>query len=141
MTRFEFRFDPRYRRILWCLGITPARSWVMIDRGWLEVRFGLWRLRTPLANVDCLEVSGPYLAHRAIGPHVSMVDRGLSFGSNIERGLCIRFHEPVPTRATLGFIRHPGLTVTVEDIDGLAAAIGRGQDAADTEAGRSAEPS
>ena len=133
MRRFEFRFDPRYRRVLWCLGITPARSWVTIDRGWLEARFGLWRLRTPLANIDCTEVSGPYLAHRAIGPHVSMGDRGLSFGSNIERGVCLRFHEPVSSPATLGFISHPGLTVTVEDIDGLIAAIGRGQDAADVE--------
>ncbi|HEY6566830.1 MAG TPA: hypothetical protein VI341_04845 [Actinomycetota bacterium] len=130
MKRFEFRFDPRYRRILWLLGITPSRSWVVIDRGWLDARFGLWRLRTPLVNIECTEVSGPYVAHRAIGPHVSMVDRGLSFGSNIERGVCLRFHEPVTTPTTLSVIHHPGLTVTVDDIDALVAAIGRGLDAA-----------
>jgi hypothetical protein len=128
MNRFEFGFDPRYRRILWLLGITPSRSWVAIDRGWLEARVGLWRLRTPVANIECTEVSGPYLAHRAIGPRISMVDRGLSFGTNIERGLCIRFHEPVPGGSTLGFVHHPGLTVTVADIGGLIAAIGRAED-------------
>ena len=132
---FDFAFEPRYRRLLWALGVTPARSWVRIGDGSLQVRFGPWRFRTDVANVECCEVTGPYRAHRAIGPHISLVDRGLSFGSSTDRGLCLRFHEPVPGRETLGLVHHPGLTVTVADIDGLAAAIGRAQDAAGTAEG------
>ncbi len=127
--RFPFAFDPRYRRLLSLLAITPSRSWVSLDRGWLEAHFGPWRLRTPVANIEGTEVSGPYRAHRAIGPHISLVDRGLSFGSNTERGVCMRFHEPVPGRETFGFVHHPGLTVTVADVDGLVAAIDRAQEA------------
>jgi hypothetical protein len=126
---FAFDFDARYRRILWCLGITPARSWVRVAGGRLDVRFGPWKLGTTVGNIDCMEVTGPYAAHRAIGPHISLVDQGLSFGSTTARGVCLRFIEAVPGPSTLGLVKHTGLTVTVADPDGLIAAVGREQDA------------
>jgi hypothetical protein len=54
---------------------------------------------------------------------VSLVDRGLTFASNRDRGVCIRFVEPVRGVDVLGVVRHPGLTVTVEDVDGLIEAL------------------
>jgi hypothetical protein len=128
-TRFEFGFDPRYRLVLRLLTITPARSWVEIDDETFEARFGPWRLRTTVDNISCAEITGPYRALRAIGPHISLVDRGLSFGTRTEGGVCVLFHEAVRSRATLGIIRHPGLTVTVADPDGLVTAIGGAGDA------------
>ena len=129
--RFPFEFEPRYRRILWLLSVTPARSGLEIGDGSLRVRFGPWRLQTTVSNIRCAEETGPYQAFRAIGPHISMADQGLSFGSTTRGGVCLLFHEVVPGRETLGLIKHPGLTVTVEDPVGLIDAIADAQRSAD----------
>jgi hypothetical protein len=119
MTDFPFRFDPRYRIYLSALGVRPQRALVRVEDDRLDARFGPWRCATSLDNVVGTEVTGPYSAIRAIGPHLSLKDRGLTFGTNAERGVCIRFREPVPGLEPTGRLRHPGLTVTVDDVDGL----------------------
>jgi hypothetical protein len=120
---FPFEFEPRYRRILWLLGVTPARSGVDLDEDRLKVRFGSWRFETTVSNIRCAEETGPYKPARAIGPHISLADHGISFGSTTRGGVCMLFHEPVPGGETLGLVKHPGLTVTVEDPGGLIEAI------------------
>ena len=103
---------------------TSTTTSVTVERGELRAKFGPWRVRTPLTNVAGTEVSGPYSFVKTAGPaHLSFTDRGVTFATNGERGLCIRFHEPVRAMDPTGRLRHPGLTVTVEDIDGLAAAL------------------
>jgi hypothetical protein len=47
----------------------------------------------------------------------------LTFASNSSAGLCISFREPVPAAEPFGVLRHPALTVTVDDVEGLAAAL------------------
>ncbi len=90
-------------------------------------RYGPWRLSTDLDNVEGTEVSGPYRTLTTIGPaHLSLADKGLTFSSNARKGLCIRFKEPVPGIEPTGRLRHPGLTVTVADVDGLAATLAAG---------------
>jgi hypothetical protein len=56
-------------------------------------------------------------------PHLSIADRGLTFATNARRGVCIRFHHPVAGIEPLGVVRHPGLTVTVDDPEGLVDAL------------------
>ena len=129
--RFAFEFEPRYRRILWLLSVTPARSGVELGDGSLRVRFGPWRVQTDVSNIRCAEETGPYQALRAIGPHISLADQGLSFGSTTRGGVCLLFHEAVSGRETLGLIKHPGLTVTVEDPVGLIDAIADAQRSTD----------
>ena len=129
--RFHFEFEDRYRRIMWLMSVTPARSGVEIGDGTLRVRFGPLRVQTDVGNIRCAEETGPYRALRAIGPHISMADQGLSFGSTTRGGVCLLFHEPLPGRETLGLVKHPGLTVTVEDSVGLIDAIADAQRQAD----------
>jgi len=122
--RFGFAIDPAYARILRLFGVRSGTAWVALQGGELRARFGFWRLSTPVGNIAGTCVTGPYAsAWRAIGPHISLVDHGLSFGTNVERGVCVLFREPVRGRETLGAVRHPGLTVTVDDVDGLVEAI------------------
>jgi len=122
--RFDFDFDPLYRAVALAFGVTPGRCRVDVDGGRLVARFGFWTVSTGVANVAGTEVSGPYRRYTTIGPaHLSLADRGLTFASNRRRGLCIKFHEPVRGIDPLGAVRHPGLTVTVADVDGLAAAL------------------
>lgn len=124
--RFPFSFDLLHRVVALPLGITPATAHVEVEGGRLEARLGLWRLSTPLSNVKATEVTGPYNPLKTIGPaHLSLVDHGLTFATNSSRGLCICFHEPVPGIEPTGRLRHPGLTVTVADVEGLAASLAR----------------
>jgi hypothetical protein len=81
-------------------------------------------VRTPLSNVAAAEATGPYSFLKTAGPaRVSVTDRGLTFASNGDRGVRIAFHSPVPGMERAGRIRHPELTVTVRDIDGLIDAL------------------
>jgi hypothetical protein len=120
-TRFPFRFDPTYRRLARLFGVTPERAWVDLGEEELEARYGPWRLRTPTSNIAAAELTGPYAFFKTAGPaRLGITDRGLTFGSNGDRGVCINFHSPVPG---IGRIRHPELTVTVLDVDALLNAL------------------
>jgi hypothetical protein len=61
---------------------------------------------------------------KTAGPaRLAITDRGLTFASNGDRGVCITFHSPVTGIDPFGRIRHPELTVTVLDIEGLMEAL------------------
>jgi hypothetical protein len=84
------------------------------------VRFGPWHLRTPVTNIVGCERSGPYSVSKTAGPaRLSLADRGLTCATNRDAGLCICFDEPVPAIDPFGKILHPGITVTVEQVDDL----------------------
>jgi hypothetical protein len=108
----DFAIDPRYAPVLRLFGVRPGRAWIELGAERLRVRFGFWRFETEIANVDCVRLTGPYSALRAIGPHISLKDHGISFGTNTRQGVCVLFRRAVPSRETLGLVRHPGLTVT-----------------------------
>jgi hypothetical protein len=121
MPTFDFRFTPTYRRLAAPFGVRPSTARVEVADGALDARFGPWRVHTPLDNVVGVERSGPYSVAKTAGPaHLSFADRGLTFATNPDAGLCIRFRSPVRGIDPAGMIRHPGLTVTVDDIEGLA---------------------
>jgi hypothetical protein len=135
--RFRFRFTAgtRWAVPLLTLGATERSSWVEVGGGRFRARFGPWKVDTPIENVAGAGVTGPYRTHRAIGLRLSISDHGVTFGSNAERGVCIRFHQPIRTVTPLWPTPHPNLTVTVEDPDGLVAAIDRERRAGGASAG------
>jgi hypothetical protein len=122
--RFEFAFARAYRFASAPFGVTPTSSWVEVGAEELEAHFGPWRLRTPLPNIKAVEVTGPYRFVKTAGPaRLAITDRGLTFATNGRKGVLIRFHSGVRGIDPAGLIRHPELTVTVADIDGLVAAL------------------
>jgi hypothetical protein len=124
---FEFSFDRLPRALAMPFGITPSTTGVDVKDGQLLARFGPWRVSTSLDNVEGAQVSGPYATLLVVGPaRLSIADRGLTFATNARRGLCIRFRQPVRGVEPTGRLRHPALTVTVADVDGLAAALPSG---------------
>jgi hypothetical protein len=125
MQQLSFRWTPLYRAAALPFGVTPDNAFVRIDGDELGVRFGLWTLRTTVGNVVGCEETGGYSVVKTAGPaHLSLADKGVTFATNPDRGLCMRFAEPVKVLDPTGRLRHPGATVTVDDVDGLRRALG-----------------
>jgi hypothetical protein len=124
MQRYPFSVDPSWRLPLRLIGVRPSSAYVDVNDE-LAVRFGPWTLRTPISNVAGAAVTGPYSAWRVLGPHLSLADRGVTFGTNSRRGVCVRFHTPVAALAPGKVLTHPGVTVTVADPEGLAEHLNR----------------
>jgi len=118
---FPFRFTPAYRALAAPFGIGTRRTLVTVSALGFDARFGPWPVTTPLANIAGEVPTGPYRLHRTAGSaRYSFADGELTFASNGDRGLCLRFEEPVPGMEPTRSLRRPELTVTVADIDGLA---------------------
>jgi hypothetical protein len=124
-TRMPFDFDARFRPMLRLLGVTEDNSYVETTSDRLRARFGPWSLETDRSNIRCVSLAGPYRWFKAIGTRVSAVDRGITFGTNARRGVCIEFQTPVRAFDPLGLVRHPNLTVTVADPEALVSALER----------------
>jgi hypothetical protein len=114
--RLQFAFDPRYERMLAVLGIHSNAAWASVGRE-LEVRFGPWHVVTPTANVSSASVAGPYTPAKVLGPRLSLKDRGVTFGTNADRGVCVTFVEPVIGLDPWGWWHHPNMTVTLANPD------------------------
>ena len=118
---FEFAFAPSYRPLARAFRVTPKTAWVEVGDEALEARFGPWHVRTPLTNITGVAVTGPYAFWKTAGPaRLAITDRGLTFATNGDRGVLILFKTPVRGLDPLGILRHPELTVTVADVEGLA---------------------
>jgi len=105
-------------------GIGPATAWVDVGNGTLAARFGPWHVSTPLANISDAAITGPYAFWKTAGPaRLAITDRGLTFATNGDRGVLISFRTPVRGLDPLGVVHHPELTVTVADVDELAALL------------------
>jgi hypothetical protein len=122
-TQFEFAFEPRYRWLLAGIGVTPSTAYVTLTDDAVVARFGPWSCATPFDNIIGMCVTGPYRGYRAIGPRGSLADRGLTFGTTTAGGVCLRLRTPVRGLEPTGRMRHPGITLTLADVDGFARAI------------------
>lgn len=122
--RFAFAFDPLVAPAAAVFGATPFSAWVDVDATHVTVRFGPWSLRTALENVVGAERTGPYSWWKVAGPpHLSLADRGVTFATSTKGGVCVRFREPVAAAVPFGLLRHPSMTVTVDDPDALVEAL------------------
>jgi hypothetical protein len=118
---YPFRFHPLFRAAAFPIGVRNDTAHVQVVDDELEAVFGPWRVCTPLANIVSTEVTGPYAWPKVIGPpHLSFSDRGVTFATNPDRGVCIKFARPVAGIDPWGVVRHPSLTVTVRDAPALA---------------------
>lgn len=121
---FDFRFTPLYQAAGAVFGIRPSTTRVEVADGMFTARFGRWQVQTEVSNITDCVATGGFQLRKTIGPpHLSFADKGLTFATNPDRGLCIKFREPVPGIDPKSRIRHPALTVTVADPVALRQAI------------------
>jgi hypothetical protein len=120
--RFTYAIDKRYWPLLLLFGLRVSRDGVTLtNEGSLTATFGFVKIKTPLANVTDAHITRNYRWWTAFGVRGSMVDDGLSFGTNYSAGVCIHFAEKVPS--PLRRSGHSALTVTVADLEGLTTAL------------------
>lgn len=114
--RFPFHFARAYRLPALIFGITPRTASVMMHRNELHVRFGPWRLETPLSNIKQARRTGGFSFIKTAGPaHLSLADHGITFATNGDDAVCLEFHEPVRAMEPTGRLLHPGATLSVTD--------------------------
>jgi hypothetical protein len=116
--RFPIRIGRRSRPLLRLFGVRDGNAFVDLDSE-LDARFGFFRLTTPVNNIASWRIEGPWLWITAIGVRTSIRHRDVTFGGSHRGGVRVDFKERVP----FGFLRIPALYVTVEDLEGLAAAL------------------
>ena len=118
MRRFPIRVGRRSRPLLRLFGVRPDNAYVDLNDE-LDARFGNFRVRTPIGNIASWRIEGPWLWVTAIGVRTSLRHRDVTFGGNQHGGIRVDFKERVPFL----FFHIPALYVTVEDLEGLAAAL------------------
>ena len=120
--RFPIRIGRRSRPLLRLFGVRDGNAYVDLEDdllGDLDARFGFYRVSTPVTNLASWRIEGPWLWITAIGVRTSIRYRDVTFGGSHHGGVRVDFKERVP----FGFLRIPALYVTVEDLEGLAAAL------------------
>ena len=105
-------------------GVRPSTCDVRVGAGRLIARFGPWQVQTALDNIADVSITGPYTFVKTAGPaHLSLADRGLTFATNGDRGVCLAMVEPIRGIDPFGLLPHPNLTLTVADCDGLLDSV------------------
>jgi hypothetical protein len=119
---FEYAVEGRFLPVLIPVGFRSSKDGVTItEDGDFTATFGVFTLRTRMDNINESHITRDYRWWTAIGPRRSFVDDGLTFGTNANAGVCVHFRSKVPS--ALRRRGHSALTVTVQDLDGLVAAI------------------
>lgn len=121
--RYPLRSTTPWSWPLRLIGVRPGAAEVELTAdGQFRARFGPFTVETPIENISGYRLTGPYRFWRAIGPRGSGADRGFTFGTSTHGGVCVCFREWPPARYVRGG-KMESLTVTVDDVDGLAHAL------------------
>lgn len=109
---FPYRYDRRLAP-MWL----PFRAWsgpqgVELTDDRLAARYGPLRVTVPLSQIQGAHLTGPYRWWTAVGARLSLVDDGLTFGTNATSGVCIHFNPRIGR--VIGLRDHSALTVTVQ---------------------------
>ena len=116
--RFPIRIGRRSRPYMRLWTVRPDTAFVDIDDD-IDLHFGRFRLRTPLANLASWRIEGPFLWITAIGIRRSIRHGDVSFAGSPHGGVRIDFREPV----RWGFFNVPAIYVGADDLEGLAAEL------------------
>jgi len=121
---FRYATDIKLAPFWLPFGVRPSKQGVTLtDDGRFVATFGFLSVETPLENIDDAHITTGYRWWTSAGARMSMVDDGLTFGTNSASGVCVHFRTKVPS--LLRRSGHSAVTVTVADPEGLVAALAR----------------
>lgn len=106
------------------VGVWPMSSGVSVSAHDVSIRFGPWELTTPVENVRSATVTR-HLPLLAAGgpPRIDPRTKALTLATSTQRGVKLRFVEPVRGGLPTDRVRHPEVTVTVRDPEGLVSLL------------------
>jgi len=118
---FPYRFERTYRAIWHTLGCRDGVDGVEVTDDTFTASYGRRRVVVPLSNITGAHITRQYRWWKAVGIRLSLADDGLTFGTCTDGGVCVHFATRIPK--VIGWRDHSALTVTVDDLEGLEAAI------------------
>jgi hypothetical protein len=119
--RFPIRLDPRFGWFLRIFGVNADNAYVDLGETQLEARFGWSRITAALSTIERWSIEGPWLALTAMGVRRGIIKADVTFGGSPLGGVRLDFRNGQHPKYF--FFRPPALYVTVEDLDGFAAAL------------------
>ncbi|PZS26950.1 MAG: hypothetical protein DLM61_17530 [Pseudonocardiales bacterium] len=137
---FDFVFTPAIRPVLRLVGVSPVTAGVDLTPTHVLIRFGWWRISLQRSNIRTATVTGPFRPWKALGPRLSLADKGLTLGTNSDRAVCLTLRQPIAGLLPGWLLRHPNLTLTVARPDELAALLTPSIAAPELDAGGVARP-
>ena len=124
-TRFPIRVGRRSAPLLRLLfGVRADDSWIELaddPAGDLEVQFGWYHFRAPLAQIDRWQIEGPWLWITAIGVRMSIRHGDVTFGGSPHGGVRIDFRSPARGR----FLRVPAIYAPAYHLFPLGGVLAR----------------
>src|SRR5258706_15434557 len=118
--RFPIRLGRRSRPYLRLWTVRPDPAFAELDDD-VDVHFGRFTIRTPVANLASWRIEGPFLWITAIGIPRSIRHGDVSFAGSPHGGVRIDFREP----GSWGRMKVPAIYVGAAELDGLAAELTR----------------
>ncbi len=119
-TRFPIRLGARSRPLLRLFGVKgQEEAYVDLSATDLDARFGIGHASTPISNIASWRIEGPWLWITAIGIRRSIRHGDTTFGGSPHGGVRIDFKDPIKVVG----LKTPALYVTVDDLEGLGAAL------------------
>src|SRR4029453_9638641 len=116
LVRCPIRIGPRSRAVVRLFGATPETAHAEVGDD-LEIRFGRFRIETPVANIARYRIEGPFTWIKAIGVRRGFRGGGVWFCGGPHGAVRIDLNDPVPW----GPLKVPAVWAGADDLDGLAA--------------------
>jgi hypothetical protein len=116
--RFPIRIGRRSRPLLLLFGVRQGNAFVDLGRD-VDVRFGFFRVTTPVTNISRWRMEGPWHWITAIGVRNGIRHGDVAFDGTHTGGVRMDLAEPI----TFGPLRRSAIYVTVDDLEGFAAAL------------------
>jgi hypothetical protein len=120
---FPIRLQRRFRIPLLLWGVLRRNSYVTLDENALSIRFGLFRLRVNLADVERWEIGGPYRWWMALGVRGTPGVPEISFAGSAHGAVVLLMRQPIPRWTWKRNLRR--IYVAADDLEGLAGELER----------------
>ena len=118
-TSFPIRLEARARLLLLAFGVRHGSAWLRLERDRIVSRFGFSHAVIPLVDIERWELTGPYRWWRALGIRSALTKPEITYGGSTHGGIRLQLSTPI----RIAWINVLDFYVTVDDLDGLAAAL------------------
>ena len=119
--RFPIRLEPRFGWLLRIFGVRDGNAYVDLGAAAIDARFGWSRITAPISSIERWSIEGPWNPLTAMGVRRGIIKADLTFGGSPVGGVRLDFRAGQHPKYFV--FRPPALYLTVDDLEGFAAAL------------------